>query len=85
MYFMVAYLQMREGTKAAEEFQKIVDHRGTDPFDYDLAVLGLARAYNLQKGTAKAKYQDFFALWKDADPDVPKLEKVILCSNASLL
>jgi serine/threonine protein kinase/Tfp pilus assembly protein PilF len=67
-----AYLQMRDGTKAAEEFQKIVDHRGLDPFDYDLALLGLARAYDIQKDTAKAKakYQDFFALWKDADPDI---------------
>jgi eukaryotic-like serine/threonine-protein kinase len=72
-----AYLQMREGKKAAEEFQKIVDHRGIDPFDFPLANLGLARAYTLQGDTAKArvKYQDFFSLWKDADPDVPILKQ----------
>jgi hypothetical protein len=40
-----------------------------------LAHLGIARAYALQGDTAKARvaYQDFFALWKDADPDVPIL------------
>lgn len=40
-----------------------------------LAQLGLARAYVLQGDTAKGKtaYQDFFALWKDADPDIPAL------------
>jgi predicted Zn-dependent protease len=39
--------------------------------------LGLARAYALQGDSAKAKvaYQDFFALWKDADPDVPILKQ----------
>jgi hypothetical protein len=42
---------------------------------YPLARLNLARAYLLQGDTAKAKiaYQDFFAAWKDADPDVPVL------------
>jgi tetratricopeptide (TPR) repeat protein len=72
-----AYLQMHEGSKAGNEFQKILDHRGIDPFDFALANLGLARAYVLQKDTAKAriKYQDFFALWKDADPDIPVLKK----------
>lgn len=40
-----------------------------------LAYLGLARAYALEGDTAKARiaYQDFFAVWKDADPDVPVL------------
>jgi len=71
-----AYLQMHDGQKAADEFQKIVDHRGVDPFDFALANLSLARAYALQKDVAKAraKYQDFFALWRDADPDVPILK-----------
>ena len=72
-----AYLQMHDGTKAAAEFQKIVDHRGLDPFDFPLATLRLARAYALQGDTAKAraKYQDFLALWKNADPDVPILKQ----------
>jgi serine/threonine protein kinase/tetratricopeptide (TPR) repeat protein len=73
----VAYLQMREGSKAAVEFQKIADHRGLDPFDLSIATLGLARAYALQGDMAKAraKYQDFLAQWKDADPDVPLLKQ----------
>ena len=63
---------------AVLEYQKILDHRGiqpTSPF-LSLARLGLGRAYTLQGDTAKAKsaYQDFFALWKDADPDVPLLK-----------
>jgi eukaryotic-like serine/threonine-protein kinase len=73
-----AYLKMHDGAKAAGEYQKILDHRGIDPTSplYALAHLGLARAYALQGDTSKAKsaYQDFFALWKDADPDVPLLK-----------
>ena len=71
-----AFLQMREGKEAAQEFQKIIDHRGVDPFDFPLAKLGQARAYALQgdKANARARYDDFFALWKDADPDVPILK-----------
>ena len=72
-----AFLQMREGKKAELEFQKIVDHRGIDPFDFPLAKLGLARSYALQGDNDKARagYDDFFALWKDADPDVPILKE----------
>ena len=72
-----AFLQVRKGSKAAQEFQKILDHRGIDPFDFPLATLGLARAYVLQGDIAKArtKYQDFFSLWKNADPDVPILNR----------
>jgi len=74
-----AYLRMRDGAKAAAEYQKILDHRGTDPLDvaYNLSHLGLGRAYALQGNTSAAKsaYQDFFALWKDADPDVPILKQ----------
>jgi eukaryotic-like serine/threonine-protein kinase len=73
-----AYLNSRDGAKAAAEYQKILDHRGigAGSVRYSLAHLGLGRAYALQGDTAKAKvaYQDFFAVWKDADPDVPILK-----------
>ncbi len=70
-----AYLAARKGNEAAAEFQKILDHRGVvgnEPIGA-LAHVGLARAYVLQGDTAKAKaaYQDFLTLWKDADPDIP--------------
>jgi tetratricopeptide (TPR) repeat protein len=74
-----AYLHLRNGAKAAVEYQKILDRRGIDPTSplYPLARLGLGRAYTLQgdKTKAKAAYQDFFAAWKDADPDVPVLKE----------
>jgi eukaryotic-like serine/threonine-protein kinase len=81
----LAYLQLREGVEAATEFQKILDHKGSNwgstwqhPFWgqlYSLSYLGLARASALAGDTAKAKkaFQDFFALWKDADLDIPIL------------
>jgi tetratricopeptide (TPR) repeat protein len=73
-----AFLHLGDGAKAATEYQKILDHRGIDPTSplYSLARLGLGRAYALQgdKLKAKAAYQDFFAAWKDADPDVPILK-----------
>ena len=73
-----AYLRLHNGVKAATEYQKILDHRGVDPTSplYPLARLGLGRAYVLQGDSAKAKaaYQDFFAAWKEADPDVPILK-----------
>ncbi|MFQ5818158.1 MAG: hypothetical protein ACE5H2_09440, partial [Terriglobia bacterium] len=72
-----AYLRMGMGGKAAAEFQKILDHRGVDPGSprYSLAYLGRARAWALAGETSKSRraYQDFFALWKDADPDIPIL------------
>jgi len=75
----LAYLQARRGAEAAAEFQKIVDHRGIGPtaIEHSLAHLGLGRAYVLTGDNAKAKaaYQDFFALWKDADPDIPILKQ----------
>jgi tetratricopeptide (TPR) repeat protein len=74
-----AYLMLHDGNRAAAEFQKFVDHRGVVMnFPWGaLARLGLARAYAMQGNTAKARaaYQDFLALWKDADPDVPVLKQ----------
>jgi len=74
-----AYLLAHNGTAAAAEFQKFLDHRGiviNFPLGA-LAHLGLARAYVLSGDTAKAKtaYQDFFTLWKDADPEIPILKE----------
>ncbi|HVS81756.1 MAG TPA: tetratricopeptide repeat protein, partial [Pyrinomonadaceae bacterium] len=72
-----AYLGEGKGAEAASEFQKILDHRGWSPLSplYPLAHLGLARAAVLQGDTAKARkeYQDFLALWKGADADLPIL------------
>jgi serine/threonine protein kinase/tetratricopeptide (TPR) repeat protein len=74
-----AFLRSQQGAKAAAEYQKILDHRGINPVavTYTLSHLGLGRAYALQGNTAAAKsaYQDFFAVWKDADPDVPVLKQ----------
>jgi serine/threonine protein kinase/Tfp pilus assembly protein PilF len=74
-----AQLMLRSGTAAAGEFQKILDHPGI-VLNFPtaaLAHLALARSYAIQSDTAKAKtaYQDFFALWKDADPDIPILRE----------
>jgi tetratricopeptide (TPR) repeat protein len=73
----LAYLAQRNGAAAAPEFQKLLDHSGIvqNFLLGSLARLQLARAYALQGDTAKARatYQDFFALWKDADPDIPIL------------
>src|ERR1700730_3151093 len=73
-----AYLAGHHGSEAATEFQKIIDHRGVvvnAPIGA-LAHLGLARAYSLQGDNPKARatYQEFLSLWKDADPDVPILK-----------
>jgi eukaryotic-like serine/threonine-protein kinase len=74
-----AYLAKHQGAEAAREFQKIVDHPGItigDAFSV-LAHLGVARAHAMQGDTAKARaaYQDFLTLWKDADPDIPILNQ----------
>ena len=74
-----AQLMAHNGVAAAAEFQKFLDHRGiviNFPLGA-LAHLGLARAYALSGDAAKAKaaYLDFFALWKDADPDIPVLKE----------
>jgi predicted Zn-dependent protease len=82
-----AYLKLRHGKEAAAEFQKILDHRTivVNFITGALAHLGLARAYAVQAQSAqgadpeaarvkaRAAYNDFFTLWKDADPDLPVL------------
>jgi hypothetical protein len=73
-----AYLASHQGGEAAVEFQKILDHRGIVqnlPIGA-LAHLQIGRAYAM-RDTAKAKaaYQDFLTLWKDADPDIPVLKQ----------
>jgi tetratricopeptide (TPR) repeat protein/tRNA A-37 threonylcarbamoyl transferase component Bud32 len=74
-----AYLGAGKGAEAAAEFQKVLDHPGVvfaDPIGA-LAHLQLGRAYALSgdKTRAKAAYQDFLTLWKDADPDIPILKE----------
>jgi eukaryotic-like serine/threonine-protein kinase len=75
----LAYLRQPNGPAAAAEFQKLLDHPGVAQNFLlgALARLQLARAYSISGDTVKAKsaYQDFFALWKDADPDVPILKE----------
>jgi len=75
-----AHLRAGAGKEAAAEFQQILDHRGATwfwPVVYALAELGLARAHALAGDLAHSRkaYQDFFALWKDADPDIPILQQ----------
>jgi len=74
-----AYLKLGRGVEAATEFQKILDHRGQAPLSavYPLANLGLARAAALVGDPAKSRRadEDFFAVWKGADPDLPILTK----------
>ena len=71
------YLKQGRGKEAAAEFQKIIDHPGVDIFSpsHVLSHLCLGRALVLSGDTAGARkaYQDFLALWKDADPDLPVL------------
>ena len=75
----LAYLRGGAGAEAMAEFEKIIDHRGVvDIYAlYPLAHLGLARAAALTGDTANSRkaYEDFFALWKDADPDIPILQE----------
>jgi tetratricopeptide (TPR) repeat protein len=74
-----AYLAAGQGGPATNEFQRILDHPGLvlNCTTGALAHLGLARAYAVSGNTAKARslYRDFFALWKDADPDIPILRQ----------
>jgi serine/threonine protein kinase/tetratricopeptide (TPR) repeat protein len=73
----LAYLADNQPQPAVAEFQKIIDHTGVAPSSlvHSLARVSLGRAYAMAGDRIKARraYQDFFALWKDADPDVPVL------------
>jgi tetratricopeptide (TPR) repeat protein len=83
----LAYLRVSKGAEAAAEFRKIVDHKGANwgatwvhPYwgqFYSLSQLGLARGALITHDTATARkaFQDFFELWKDADPDQPVLQR----------
>jgi tetratricopeptide (TPR) repeat protein len=74
-----AYLMLKRGNEAAAEFQKLLDHPGVvvNSVLGALAHLQLGRAYAVAGDNSKARsaYQDFFALWKDADPDIPILKQ----------
>jgi eukaryotic-like serine/threonine-protein kinase len=87
-----AYLAARQGTQAAVEFHKILDHSGVvwNCWTGALARLGVARANALQARTSQgadadaararalAAYKDFLILWKDADPDIPVLKEATI-------
>ncbi|HZS96507.1 MAG TPA: protein kinase [Terriglobales bacterium] len=74
----LAYLQEKQGQQAVQEFQRVIDSRSVmvDPLA-SFAKLGMARGYALQgdKANSRMAYQDFLALWKDADPDTPLLKQ----------
>jgi serine/threonine protein kinase/Flp pilus assembly protein TadD len=75
----LAYLRLRRPEDAAGEISAILAHRGVSPLSPILVAsqLGLARAYALQRDVAKSRaaYEEFFAGWKDADPDLPVLKQ----------
>jgi hypothetical protein len=72
-------LSLVRGGEAAAEFEKIIRYQGIEPFSVlqPLSHLGLARAKSIAQDDAAARkhYQDFLALWKDADPDIPILQE----------
>jgi tetratricopeptide (TPR) repeat protein len=74
-----AYLRTGSGADAAREFQDIIDRRGVNPTSplISLARLGLARSFAAAGDPARSRqsYDEFLALWKDADPDLPVLRQ----------
>jgi hypothetical protein len=76
----LAYLKLHQGKEAAAEFQRIIDHPGICTIMLPTCrlarlQLGRARAEAGDAGGARTAYQDFFAFWKDADPDIPILKE----------
>ena len=76
----LAYLKLHQGKEAAAEFQKILDHPGICTLSLPTCrlarlQLGRAREEAGDAGGARTAYQDFFALWKDADPEIPILKE----------
>jgi len=75
----VAYVRAGNGPEAAREFRRMLDHRTMigNATTSALAYLGLARARVLEGNVsaARSSYLDFFALWKDADQDIPILKE----------
>jgi tetratricopeptide (TPR) repeat protein len=73
------YLEAGQGAEAVAAFQQIIDHPGlvANCIPGALALLQIGRAHLMQGDTPKAKaaYQDFLTLWKDADPDIPILKE----------
>ncbi len=74
-----AYLEANQPAAAEKEFRKVIDHRGVDPLShlYALAHLGLARALARENKVAgsQAAYDQFFSIWKNADPEEPLLKQ----------
>ena len=84
-----AYLAAGQGSAAAAEFRKILDHKGIvwNCWTGAMSRLGAARANALQARTSQgadadaarvralAAYKDFLTLWKGADPDIPILKE----------
>jgi len=74
-----AYLASGRPADAVTEFRKFLNRRALAPFSfrYPIAQLELARSFAAQHDTANARtaYQDFFAMWKDADPDISILKE----------
>ena len=83
----LAYLRLQKGAEAAAEFRKILDHKGASwgstwlypnwGLYYSISYLGLARSSAIAGDAANARraFQDFFALWKEANTDIPLLQQ----------